>query len=448
MAVINAKTYGDTVIEIARVLYGSQFFPHDETPAATGGSTTTLVDTKYQNSIYPDDHFNKWELGVYSKFVTPITDWATGTGTLTFATQGSAAAAADKYWVLNRAGWSTAQIKAAIRLALEEASRHRARSPKVSQALAYQRGRTLYPIPSGFSGIHRVYVDTRTNYLARNPSGKFDTLTSLKSASTTNVKLAQSFKVSDTNPSFQLGDLYLLLAKLGSPTGNLTVTIESDSSSAPDGTALATSATVDVTTLTTEPTYTRFTFSAKPILTADTTYWIVLSTTTSASSTVCAVWANDSTEADYGDGSAMTHNNTSWSALTGDLIFSIRAPYPNLHLLENRKHIDVVRDTTRYLRITKIGESWFEQNEQDGAVIHLEGLGPPAMPTVDSDTLEVPYGFVLAHACLQLIADNSQYWQRQPGAATKPRFWEAQVNTIALHLPGQTPPGLMAVEDM
>lgn len=65
---------------------------------ATGGSTTTLLDT---SRTEPDDHFNGgtiWFIsGNNANKSAVITDWAIGTGTFTFATQTGACAASNLY---------------------------------------------------------------------------------------------------------------------------------------------------------------------------------------------------------------------------------------------------------------------------------------------------------------------------------------------------------------
>lgn len=90
------------------------------------------------------------------------------------------------------------------------------------------------------------------------------------------TKSAQSFNAS---ASVELNRVHFYLARVGTLTGNLTAVLYAHSgtfgtSSVPTGSALATSTTVDVTTLSTSPTFTweEFTFTTPFTLTKDTKY--------------------------------------------------------------------------------------------------------------------------------------------------------------------------------
>jgi hypothetical protein len=85
-------------------------------------------------------------------------------------------------------------------------------------------------------------------------------------------KLAQLIKIdSDTT----LDTAYLWLRKVGGPTGNLTLKIYSDNSGDPDS-VLATSDTIDISTLSTSFMMYAFTFPDPVTLSANTSYWLVL----------------------------------------------------------------------------------------------------------------------------------------------------------------------------
>lgn len=441
MAALNAKSRAATRLMLSRALEGATFV----TGSATGGSTTTIVDSSLSSALYPDDYFNGWQIRNQTKdFTTYISDYAAG-GTFTFATQ-TASAASDVYEVHNRAAFRVEDYNDAIDRAIQAAAHHSALADVDTQAIAYQRGRSLYPLPSGFSYIHSVWVDYRpSGRLIRHGSANWDTLTGVKTAATTNVKLAQSFEVLDQNPSFITGDVYLLLSKTGAPTGNATVTIEADSSGSPSGTALITSATVDVSTLTVEPTWVRFTFTATAVLAKDTTYWLVLSSTHSASSTVNIAWANDSTESNYPDGAAKTYDNTSWSTLTGDLVFILRDPYPQLfNLGRGKTHWDVrAGQSTRYLHILPAGLRELDSIYGDGSSFFIEGQGPPSIPTLDSSTINVSYEYVVAKAGLLLAAQN-KHWQVPDRGQLG--VWAAEVADAEKNMRTQIKDGSIKVE--
>ena len=73
-------------------------------------------------------------------------------------------------------------------------------------------------------------------------------------------------------------DIRLILQKVGSPTGNLTIEVQTDSAGSPSGTPVTngTSNTVAMSGLSTSYTETTFTFASAFSLSADTVYWIVL----------------------------------------------------------------------------------------------------------------------------------------------------------------------------
>jgi len=100
----------------------------------------------------------------------------------------------------------------------------------------------------------------------------FDTGNGLRPASNTQVKLAQSFTPSVYG---QCPKVSLYLGDNGTTTGNVWVTIESDSDGKPSGTALATSANVDAAGIDSYG-FDDFTFASPATLTNGTKYWIVL----------------------------------------------------------------------------------------------------------------------------------------------------------------------------
>ncbi|MHC1728059.1 MAG: hypothetical protein AB9866_18995 [Syntrophobacteraceae bacterium] len=106
-----------------------------------------------------------------------------------------------------------------------------------------------------------------SNYLTSTDQSLGDTSNSWNFAS--DYWVAQPF--TPTEPHlFKVG---LQLKKLGSPTGNLTIELQTDSSGSPSGTVLAT-ATIDVATLTTD--FVEYLFSFPCTLTPGTQYFVCL----------------------------------------------------------------------------------------------------------------------------------------------------------------------------
>lgn len=88
---------------------------------ATGGSTTTLVDSTLLGTL-PNDHFNGGRLwilsGTHTGKVFAITDFATTSGTVTFASVTGAIAAGVRYAIC-RSAYPWDQVVSAVQRALE-----------------------------------------------------------------------------------------------------------------------------------------------------------------------------------------------------------------------------------------------------------------------------------------------------------------------------------------
>lgn len=134
-------------------------------------------------------------------------------------------------------------------------------------------------------------------------------------------KLAQGFQIGSTTT---IATVRLWLKKVGSPTGNLTVKIYTNSGGNPN--TLVTDGTSDVvaaTTLATSYGWIDFTFSTPPSLTASTQYHIVLETTDSASNTNYVVWGADGSSPGYPSGEMKSEASAVWSAESMDAIFDV-----------------------------------------------------------------------------------------------------------------------------
>lgn len=138
-----------------------------------------------------------------------------------------------------------------------------------------------------------------------------------------NDAIGQGFSHSSTT-TVNYADL--LLKKTGTPTGNLTLAIYSNTSGLPN--AVITNGTADVvaaSTLTTGYTLIRFTFSTPPTITASTQYHLVLTTADSASNTNYVEWGTDASSPPYANGSLALLQSASWAAASpaADGIFDL-----------------------------------------------------------------------------------------------------------------------------
>lgn len=141
-------------------------------------------------------------------------------------------------------------------------------------------------------------------------------------AVTTKDKLAQSFQVSVAQALSSLG---IYLRKIGTPTGTLTLRIESDASGSPSGALVDANAetTLSEASLATSFASVTFTFSAPPSILSSTTYWLVLSTSRSASATDFVAWGADASSPGYTSGEMKSYASSTWSAESKDAAFNL-----------------------------------------------------------------------------------------------------------------------------
>lgn len=90
-------------------------------------------------------------------------------------------------------------------------------------------------------------------------------------------KLAQSFTFSATS---SIPKLSLILSKVGAPTGDITLTIQTDSAGAPSGTVVTNgTATITAAEISTNALWIQKIFDLMPSISTGSTYWLVLATT-------------------------------------------------------------------------------------------------------------------------------------------------------------------------
>jgi len=132
---------------------------------------------------------------------------------------------------------------------------------------------------------------------------------------TANTNISQGFK---PNTSSTVTKVRLWLKKTGAPTGNITISIETDTAGVPSGTSVTNgdSQNVDVTTLTTGYGWVTFTFAANPTLVAGTQYHIVLQGSFAISPTACVSWGADNYDVIYPSGSMSLYGGATWTAQT------------------------------------------------------------------------------------------------------------------------------------
>ena len=143
---------------------------------------------------------------------------------------------------------------------------------------------------------------------------------------TTKDRLAQSFQIGSASP---VSRVRLWLNKVGAPTGNLTLSIQTNGNggSQPSGTAVTngTSTPVAISTLGTSYGWVDFTFSTPPNLSAGTTYWLVLDASAAGTSTNYVQWGADGSSPGYANGQMMSQTGGNWSVENKDAVFEVRS---------------------------------------------------------------------------------------------------------------------------
>jgi hypothetical protein len=145
---------------------------------------------------------------------------------------------------------------------------------------------------------------------------QFDTVNAtsekLRQGASDRVKLAQGIKTTNTGP---LEAVDLLVARVGSPTGNIWLTIETDNAGSPSGSVQATSDKINIANINTAAQALRFVFRTPFTPTAATQYHIVLQGDFSVSTSNYLNWFGDTANS-YANGVAKKFDGTSWAAAT------------------------------------------------------------------------------------------------------------------------------------
>lgn len=175
--------------------------------------------------------------------------------------------------------------------------------------------------PTGAYASGALKYDTNGNQMWTNGASTWDMrLTISYAASTSYTKLAQSFQLGSAGT---LAQVTLHLRKVGSPTGVMTLRIETDSAGSPSGTLISASAVATVDESSVSATWGDITFDIKGNipLSGSTTYWLVL-TTSRAADDDYILWAKDGSSPGYASGE-MKADNSGYTALSADAIFSV-----------------------------------------------------------------------------------------------------------------------------
>lgn len=172
-----------------------------------------------------------------------------------------------------------------------------------------------YAVPSSWVYVHSVSIDhhetSGDRWMNPPPSGKADR--PLHTANTYE-RLSQPIILKD---QMQVGSVWIPMRKTGSPTGTMTLSIQTSSSGQPSGTVVdnGTATTVLESSISTEYVWTKFTFSNPASIGYNTTYHIVLQTTRGVDATNYVAWVGDSVGS-YVSGKGSAYNGSAWASET------------------------------------------------------------------------------------------------------------------------------------
>lgn len=164
--------------------------------------------------------------------------------------------------------------------------------------------------------------DTQITLMTGYDNSNQDSFVDIENSATNKTRLGQTFQINDTE-NIQRARMWL--KKTGVPPGVLTATIHTDSGGSPSGSPVTngTSATITASLLTTSGFWIDFDFSDDVALTANTTYWLVLSTNNPPSLSNYVSWGADASAPAYAGGEMYSEVSSSWSAESADAIFEI-----------------------------------------------------------------------------------------------------------------------------
>ncbi|MEI7987742.1 MAG: discoidin domain-containing protein [Chloroflexota bacterium] len=170
------------------------------------------------------------------------------------------------------------------------------------------------------SGLHRYWrLLANSNLAATNPWSVIE----IEMTEVNSAKLAQSFYISTTDTP--VNKIKLWLKKVNTPSGNIFVTLETNSYTAPSGTIIAngTSASIAADSVGTSYAWVEFTFPSPCVIKKNTTYWIKLGASYAPDASAYIDWGADGSTPSYSSGQMKSWNGTTWIAENKDAIFDV-----------------------------------------------------------------------------------------------------------------------------
>ena len=371
------------------------------TATASGGGTTGLTATGDIDS-YPAGSLVGAEISTTSgtgaaqtRHVTAHTKTG-GTVTLTVPTW-STVDATTVYEIhkLNGRGFTKKQYDDAINAAID-AMADKYFTDVSNMAMGCQLAgatgglaRKEYPLPSGFNFLWGVDL-LNSAPLAHNRCGYLQTARALGDAAA-RTRVGQGFRLLQSEPAL-IAYISVFMAKVGSPTDNLTIVVETNTSGLPSTTAVTdgTSDAVDGSTLDTRMRNQVFAFTPPLLLDGSTTYHFTLRRSGATDASNYYTLGEDD-ENHYGDGAMSLYGGAAWTAVSGsDLLFAVFPQADWLKLTPSNWEY-LPQSTADQLLIRKLGA-------YDGTPIRLRGGAAIARPTAETTSVALDPGFIEAYA--------------------------------------------------
>lgn len=258
----------------------------------------------------------------------------------------------------------------------------------------------------GSYGVLDALIQVRSAYLSRQQNF-FDVAA--------NTRIAQSFSLSaDSWVRFVAFQVW----KVGSPTYNLTLSVQTNAAGAPSGTNVGGTVSIAASDILSTPEWRVFELPYPIRLSASTTYWLELRPSTGsadASNFLIVGMAED--DAAYADGSASRYSGAAWSALSNDCQFAVYSelPYwytvlPNQWVPTPGRRLGLNADLT-----------WSIDN---GVPIRLVGIRYPNEPDETND-IELPFDLLATTVAFTLVA------ARQKGRTNDNEAMDVRLRTWA-----------------
>ena len=374
---------------------------------ASGGSATTLTDTGDIDRL-PADYLLGAEISTIAGTglgqSRNATDHTKTGGTVTLTVPTWTAVGSDTTYEIHKIGgrgFSKAQYDDSINAAIDSMGRaYFTDTDNIYFAVESSTPpsgikRHEYPMPTGFLylyGVDKLGIGPSTGLELFN----MDTRRAMGDA-TARTRIWQGFQVG-LDGWYEWVCLYI--DKVGSPTGNLTVQIHTDSAGIPSGTTVTdgTSDTFDGATVDARGRFIPFRLDPPVFLVGGTQYHIVLVRSDAVSASAYWRWAEDDDNG-YGLGTAGTYDATTYTAVSGsDFIFHV---FP-----ASTEWTPISRSNWEYRRV---GADFIAIKvlPNEGTPIRLRGGAAIAEPTAETTTLAVEPDYVEAFALDWLLSGRA-----------------------------------------